>query len=192
MSVRCFVAIELPDDVRELLARAEAVVGGTDATWRDEKWVPEANLHITLKFVGHIPEDSVETLVSACASEIGPMVPFEIALGPVRAIPGPGRPRMLWGTFVDPSGRCEALAAAAERAGLVVGVEPETRPFKPHVTLVRARSPHAIAPAALDAANDEVTVSPSVVSVTAATVFRSTLSPKGPTYTALARCPLLG
>jgi RNA 2',3'-cyclic 3'-phosphodiesterase len=192
VSVRCFVAIELPDEVHTLFSGIADAVRIADATWRGEKWVARDNLHITLKFVGHIAEDSVDALVAACRRETEGLPGFEILPDSIRAVPSATRARMLWGSFTDPSGRCAELAAAAERAALHVGAEPETRAFKPHVTLVRARSPHRIAPQALDEGNLLVQRFDRPVSVRAATVFRSTLSRSGPTYTALAICPLAG
>jgi 2'-5' RNA ligase len=191
VSVRCFIAIELPPEIHAVLEQVGAVIRADDPSWAGEKWVPVPNLHITLKFVGHIPEPSVQTLVNACCREVAHVPRFELGLGKTRAVSGLKRPRMLWATFVDESGLGSDLAAACERAALEVGANPETRTFKPHATLVRARSPHAVSSRALEAA-DALLATPthSAVSVAAVTVFRSNLSSKGPTYTALARCPL--
>jgi 2'-5' RNA ligase len=192
LGVRCFIAIELPDQIRDVFSEIGEGVRTADERWTGEKWVPHVNLHVTLKFVGHIAEDSVENLVAACMRETADLLGFELVADSVRAVPGPARARMLWGSFADPSGGCAALAAAAERAALEVGAEPEVRAFKPHVTLVRARTPHGIAPNALDVGNELLRGIPCGVSVSAATVFRSTLSKTGPTYTPLAICPLGG
>lgn len=192
MSVRCFIAIELPPEVRHMLHRAGEAVRAADERWRGEKWVSEENLHVTLKFVGHIPEESIETLIAACSTEVATVAPFEIGLSGVRAVPAGGRARMLWGTFVDESGRCGALAEACERAALDVGAEPEIRTFVPHVTLVRARRPRPLATGALEAGNAVATDADGFVSVRAASVFRSTLGHQGPTYTVLRTCPLAG
>ncbi len=192
MNVRCFIAIELPDELRELFSHIGEAVRAADERWIGEKWVPHDNLHVTLKFVGHIAEDSVANLVAACMRETDELLGFELVVESVRAVPGPARARMLWGSFADPSGGCAALAAAVERAAIEVGAEPETRAFKPHVTLVRARTPHGIAPDALEVGNELLKGLQSGVSVSAATVFRSTLSKSGPTYTPLAMCPLGG
>ncbi len=192
MSVRCFIAIELPADVRRVFRDACEVVRATDDTWRGEKWVPPENLHVTLKFVGHIAEESVPLLVRACAEECASVAPFTLEASGVRAVPSGRKARMLWGTFADPSGRAYELSAAAERAAIVVGAEPESRAFKPHVTLVRARSPHGLDARAIEEANGIVNGANPSVSVTAASVYRSRLSKNGPTYELLATCPLGG
>jgi 2'-5' RNA ligase len=192
VSVRCFVAIELPEDIHALFSQVGECIRTADQSWRGEKWVPQANLHITLKFVGHLAEDNVDELVTACLREMAGLPGFEILPDSVRAMPSSKRARMLWGSFTDPSGGCADLAAAAERAALQVGAEPEERAFKPHVTLVRARTPRRISPEALDEGNLLLRHLETGVSVTAATVFSSTLGRSGPTYTALATCPLAG
>jgi 2'-5' RNA ligase len=192
VSVRCFIAIELPSEVRTLFVNAGQAVRRADGRWRDEKWVSNENLHVTLKFAGHIAEPDVDVLVAACLRHVAQIPLFELTADGVRAVPSPNRARMLWGTLSDPIGMGAELAAAAERAALEVGVEPETRSFEPHVTLVRARAPHSIAPEGLGEANRVVSAAHAVVSVSAATVFRSTLGKSGPRYTALATCPLAG
>jgi 2'-5' RNA ligase len=190
MSVRCFVAIELPDDVRALFAEACQTIRETDPRWKGDKWVAEANLHVTLKFVGHIAEPSVDALIAACRDEIARVPRFELETGAAVAVPQARKARMLWASFTDPEGACAGLAAACDRAALAVGATHEDRPFKPHVTLVRARNPHPVDAGALSAANALLAASPRTVSVAAATVFSSTLNQGGPTYTALAQCPL--
>jgi len=188
--MRTFIGIPLPDDVVDTFADASDAVKAADESWRGEKWVPRENVHVTLKFLGNIAEDSIEELAEAVAHAAALHVPFELCHGDLRAVPNPKRARMLWGTFVDPEGCCSALAAELDRACLEFGVQPDERTFKPHATLVRARVPQPVAEAALEAAREELARLPECVSVASTTLFSSRLTPRGPIYTALRECEL--
>lgn len=125
--MRLFVALELPEAVRDSLAR---MVGGLPGV----RWVPPSNYHLTLRFIGEVT--SVE------AEEV------DIALAGIRAKPFELRLRGL-GTF-EKAGRVQSLHAVAERTpGLAhlqgkietalqrAGLPAERRRFTPHVTLAR-------------------------------------------------------
>lgn len=125
--MRLFVALELPDPVRDSLA---LMVGGLPGV----RWVPPANYHLTLRFIGNVT--SIE------AEEV------DIALAGIRAKPFELRLRGL-GTF-EKAGRVQSLHALAERTpGLAhlqakietalqrAGLPAEKRRFTPHVTLAR-------------------------------------------------------
>ncbi len=69
--MRLFVAIELGDDVRRVLQRAQRALGGFD---RMVRWVGDAQVHLTLKFLGDVPDGRVDEIrdvleAAAAASE---------------------------------------------------------------------------------------------------------------------------
>jgi len=180
--IRCFVGIPLSTDVRAALLRGCASIRSNDRSWRDEKWVAEENLHVTVKFLGNLAEEELPALVRALGTAIERLDSFEMPLAPLRAVPGTKRCRMLWGSFLDPDGACAALAAAVEGAALEFGVAPEDRPFTPHVTLCRARKPKSLSAEALELAQEALSGAPEQMSVPSATLFSSRLTPRGPTY----------
>jgi len=123
---RLFVAIRPPEPIRDLLI--DAMDDSADFRWQDE-----AQLHLTLRFVGEVERPVAEDLA--------------VALGRVRAAPfelrikGVGRfdqrsSGALW-AGVEPKAPLAALAAKVERACQGVGLEPERRAFHPHITLAR-------------------------------------------------------
>jgi 2'-5' RNA ligase len=97
---------------------------------------------------------------------------------------------MLWGTFLDPDGACSALASDLDAVCLEFGAQPDDREFRPHATLVRARSPKPVAQAALDEAARALVGVPNVVSVVSFTLFSSTLTREGAIYSVLRECRL--
>lgn len=190
--VRCFTALPLTEAVAADIERATAVFRDLDPAWKGEKWVAPENLHVTLKFMGSIPEEDVEALADALAEEFAGHWRFELPLAGLRAVPKTRRASMIWATFLDPDGSAERLAEAAERAALRFGVAPEERSFKPHVTLVRARRPRHISEDALTAAEQALSASPVSMSVPAVTFLSSRTTPRGPIYTQLRSFELLG
>jgi len=153
-----------------------------DGRWRDDKWVEGHNLHITLKFLGSLSEEDVAAVRAALDVTIPEHVTVRLAEPRIRAVPNPRRTRMLWGTFFDDDGTCAAVAEAAERAALQVGIAPEERPFIPHVTLARTRRPHAVTSMALEAGQTALDAAPKAVSVGEVTLYRSVLTRQGPVY----------
>ncbi len=123
--IRLFVAITVPHEATLALEPlAEGVPGA--------RWSPKENLHITLRFVGEVSEAAAEDLDSALGAVITP--PFQVALTGVGCFGDAASVSALWAgveaseTLIILRGRCES---AARRAGL----KPDTRTWKPHVTL---------------------------------------------------------
>jgi len=112
--------------------------------------VPAANLHLTLRFLGNVDEIRLGTLGTLLEAIDAP--PFELGLDRVGAF-GSGRlKRVLWlgvSAGVEAAGE---LAVKIEHACREVGLEPEERPFRPHVTLARARDRRGAPEPALDGA----------------------------------------
>ena len=126
---RLFSGLELPDDVRDQLSDLEVPLPGAS-------WIEEDNLHITLRFAGDIDN----RLAHEFAEELSRIEidVFELALEGVHILGGKDPKFLFAGLRASPP--LEALARAHERAARSVGLPPETRPFKPHITLARLRN----------------------------------------------------
>jgi 2'-5' RNA ligase len=175
--LRLFVALDLPPDVRDVLA---AVGAAADAeVWRAVK--PET-LHVTLAFLGARPPGDVAAIDPIVAAEDGGPAP-RLEIERVLGLP-PRRARVLTVALDDPDGTLGALqarlSAALEQAGLYT---PETRPFRPHITVARLRSRQRAPRATPD-------VETRGFHGTAVTVYRSTTHPTGARYEPLARASL--
>jgi 2'-5' RNA ligase len=192
--VRLFFAIELDPGARQGIAgeqrRLRTAVAGADLRWVD----PE-QLHLTLVFLGEVPEPALTNLREAATRPID-LPPFILSFGGVGVFPPRGAPRVLWLGALEGAG----LAAGAQRAiagrATQCGLAIERRPFRPHLTLARVRDGGRGGGARLRteiAALAGDRVEPVArVRVNEVTLFRSLLSPKGSTYEALARAPLAG
>ena len=125
---RLFVAIRLPEPVRDVLV---------DATEEpsDLHWVAEDNLHLTLRFIGNV-ERPFATDIAAALSNVR-ADSFQLRLAGVGTFDRRSG-GALW-AGVAPKQPVIGLAAKVERACLAAGLEPEHRAFHPHITLARWR-----------------------------------------------------
>ncbi len=135
---RLFFAVAMTDEVKARAAEVQRELA--KVTGRIVKWVDPAILHITLKFVGWVPENRVADCLAvghevAAASRQGRLI-----LAGTGAFPTARRPRVLW---IGTAGDVGVLASAAEvldRRMAEVGLaEPENRLFAAHLTFGRVR-----------------------------------------------------
>jgi 2'-5' RNA ligase len=181
--LRLFVAVEVPEAAKEVVARA---IEPWRAVFPRARWAPAQNWHVTLKFLGATYPRLVgwveERLVDVAAGS-GP-VPTRIA--GAGAFPTAASARVLWAGLDDPDGRLASLASAVE-AALQAEFAPESRPFTPHLTVARSdppmRPPEGLA--VPEVRSEPFTVGELVL-------FRSHLHRPAPTYEALRRLPLKG
>lgn len=126
---RLFSGLELPADIKDVLTDLEVPIPGAF-------WIEEDNLHITLRFAGDIDNRLAHEFAEEL-SRIDTDV-FELALEGVHVLGG-NDPKILY-AGLRASPQLEALARAHERAARSAGLAPESRPFKPHITLARLRN----------------------------------------------------
>lgn len=193
--IRTFLAIELPDSVRTRLAGIERDFSHSMSTL---KWSGPDLLHITLRFLGGVPQSRMASVMDVARTAAARTRPFHLTLSGLGAFPTVHKPRVIWVGLEKDAGYdvLQQLFARVE-AGLVAdGFPPEERAFAPHITLARTRDTIAESERReLGTALAEVAARVNVdgtVPAREVTVMQSELSPSGPRYTPLARYPLLG
>jgi 2'-5' RNA ligase len=187
--VRLFVAVELDEAAMTQAASLQTELRRRTAAFPSAKltWVDPRRAHLTVRFIGEVPAETVSGIRKALTSPI-PVAPFRLACQGLLAIPSPRRPRVIACGIGD--GR-EALSqvetVVSARLG-AAGIPRESRPYRPHLTLARLRDSGDLRIADLFAGLENATVG--VVHVEATILFESRLSSKGPAYFPLARVPL--
>lgn len=131
--VRAFVALPLPDAARGQLGPFLAACEQRAPRYR---WVPVENLHLTLRFLGGLDPERLARVRKALAGVEVP--PFDVRLGELGTFGGRSRPRVVWLGLAQGAGEVGELAAAVSEASVVAGLEPETAPFRAHLTLARS------------------------------------------------------
>jgi len=184
--VRAFIGLRLDGAVETAV---EALVDRMRTPVDGIRWIPRANFHLTLFFLG--PAVARERL-TAIADALGPIAettaPFEVAAHGVGVFPNPARPRVVW-VGLDSSGpdggELAGLAARVAAAAARCGFEPERRAYSPHLTIGRVRSlrsPGRLRRSLAEAADSSFGVS----RIERLMLYRSETGPAGSTYHELA------
>ena len=133
---RCFIAIELPEEVKAGLTRLQAKL---KASQLRVKWVDPYGIHLTLKFLGNVDADRISQITGAMEEAAQGVPPFHLEIKGLGVFPNLRRVQVAW---VGVSGEVDKLVQLQQRlesnlAGL--GFAPEPRAFTPHLTLARVR-----------------------------------------------------
>ena len=136
--IRSFVAIELTADAKAFLA---STIQQLKPDGPELKWVRPEAIHLTLKFLGNVDRRVIPELERALSPVFASQTSFDLSIRSVGAFPSASAPRVVWAGLVDSSNALPSLAEAVEDAVEALGFSKEKRPFKPHLTLGRAKSP---------------------------------------------------
>lgn len=127
---RLFVALELPENIREDLARIATGLPGAD-------WVYSEDYHLTLRFIGEVDHACFETVREGLAGVQADS--FHLDLRGVGLFPLRGDPETLWAGVPKNEG-LQSLRNRVESLLTRRGVPPDTRKFHPHVTLAKVKN----------------------------------------------------
>ncbi|HPE45173.1 MAG TPA: RNA 2',3'-cyclic phosphodiesterase [Deltaproteobacteria bacterium] len=177
--IRTFIAIALPDDIKASIDTAVAALRERN---RAVRWVKPEGLHITLKFLGEIPEDIVAPLSADLDRVGGTSRPLQLSLASFGAFPGMKRPRIVWIGLEGDVAELAALARSIDRACAKYGIAEERSPFSGHITLGRLKTPTVV-----DLGIGSVS---GMFMASEVLLYRSVLSPGGAQYTVLHRSSL--
>ena len=179
--MRAFIAIELSPEIKDSLDQVQSHLKYSGA---NVKWVSPGDIHLTLKFIGDITEEICEKIRLALNKIGSSFKPFEIGIKGVGAFPNVNYPRVIWVGLDMGTVETKALSEKICEELLKLGFQKEPRPFAPHLTIGRVRSPENkdILKEKLISAQLPITKTHSVSSIV---LFQSTLSTKGPVYTKL-------
>lgn len=188
-TLRTFIAVEITQAIRRKAGELIAALAETSA---DVKWVEPHNLHLTLKFLGDVPQQEIVEVCQAMADGAALVEPFELDVRGAGAFPTPARPRTVWLGAGEGAESMVVLHDRVEAALAELGYREEHRRFQSHMTIGRVRGAGPgiaelgrLLQQLADFAAGRMTVSK-------VTLFASTLTPNGPVYEVLGTAPLIG
>lgn len=167
---RLFVAVRPPPEIRAWLLDLMGGVAGI-------RWATEAQLHITLRYIGEVDRRRAEDVASALEAVRHP--PLELRLTGVGAFERRGQPTVIW-AGVAPKQHIEGLHRKVDQACVQAGLDPERRAYHPHVTLARPKPGSGSLESFLQNAATATSVP---FAVEEFGLFESTLTPEGAVYT---------
>ena len=185
--MRLFTAIELNDKVKAALRQVQRALSAFDRTVR---WVTPEQMHLTLKFLGEVPDGRVDEISGASARIARESSPFDLVIGGCGCFPPAGRVRVAWVGMDESSGALAACNERCEAEYAEIGFARERRAFSPHLTLGRVRDDRT--DGRLRDAVEALQVEPLRQGVVDLRVIRSTLTPQGAQYAVVSRHRLGG
>ena len=132
--MRLFVALEVPENVREAIASLAGEFRPLDNKW---KWTRAESLHITLKFIGETQPEKLEEIVAALQT-VGSDSSINMKFQGLGFFPNKNQPRVLW-VGVETSANLPSLAAEIDAALASLNFPRDERTFTPHLTLARCK-----------------------------------------------------
>jgi 2'-5' RNA ligase len=181
--LRLFVAIDVPEPVREVVERGVAPIR---ERYPRGRWVPTHNQHVTMKFLGTTWPRLVEPVMRAVGDVASAHQALRTRVTELGAFPSPRRARVLWVGLGDPEGRLAAIAAGLDEA-LARDFPAEKRPFAAHLTVARFDPP-----VRLEDEIGELGIESRPFDVAALVLYRSHLRRPAPVYEPIASYALGG
>ena len=171
MPKRLFVAIDLPNSTRQLLADLDPHIPGV-------RWTEPEQMHLTLGFFGDVLEDAELNLRERLSA-----VEFGAFFLPVKAVgsfSSRGAPKIIWIGVGKAHPHLFQIHKRVQEAALSAGIEPELRPWHPHITIARCRDVSAQSLRKFLQSNAEFDAG--MIRVDAFHLYSSKLTPAGPIH----------
>lgn len=187
---RTFIAVTIPDDRAAKLLRLQTLIA---PSLPGARWVEPAMFHVTLAFLGDVPDEALNPLCKAVGEAVKALPPFTLAIEKLGVFPNPARPRVIWagltGEGIEALGDAQKLVAGAASS---VGYPPEDDRFTPHVTIGRLKPGRAPIEDCSPLLRHYERWMGGTFFVHEIVTLASTLTPEGPAYMPLGRAPLRG
>ena len=135
--MRTFIAVDIPAAVKEEIGKLQEQLKKEVSSV--VKWVNAENIHITLRFLGEVPEEKIELLRQVLPKGGRGIAPFKISIRGLGVFPEPSRPRVIWVGMESEGKMMEQLYWQIETLMRDSGFSPETRAFSPHLTVGRVK-----------------------------------------------------
>jgi len=172
MTKRLFVAIDPPESTRKFLA-------GLDPYIRGVRWTDVEQMHLTLAFFGDVP-DAVDLALREKLSAIQ-FGAFFLPITDVGTFPPKGLPKIIWIGVGSGHPHLFQIHKRVQEAALAAGIEPELRPWHPHLTIARCRD---VAPQSIRKfLQSNADLDAGMIRVEAFHLYSSKLTPAGPIHT---------
>jgi 2'-5' RNA ligase len=182
--IRSFIALPSTSELKNVLGILQETLKKERA---DVKWDTPDKFHITLKFLGNVEAETLDTLAGSIASATAEMEAFRLTYRSVGAFPDLIHPRVLW-VGTDSSDTLTSLQQRVESLCERLGFPAEEKAFHPHITLGRIKGSFNLS--RLTAEVKSITFEPVQTDCSELLLIKSDLRPTGSVYTTLKSFPL--
>jgi 2'-5' RNA ligase len=178
--IRAFIAVDIPQEIKMGIDR---LISGFRADGSGIRWVKAANLHLTLRFLGNIPQESVSDLAESLREKVDGFGSFDLTLMDIGGFPNLRRPRVIWIGTGEGTDRLAELAGKVENGCIDSGFGKADKKFSSHLTIGRVKFPKGLDQ--LLGKIEKTEFKSSIFDVGEISIVKSDLSPSGPKYTKL-------
>jgi 2'-5' RNA ligase len=137
--IRAFVALTLPQSILAALQEIQRALGA-QLPANLVRWTRSDQLHLTLKFFGHLQADRVDELKAALEQSCRLVAGFKLRAETAGCFPNLDQPRVIWVGVGGDLDRLQHLQLAVDQASADFGDHAETREFSPHLTIGRVKT----------------------------------------------------
>ena len=175
------MAVEITEDTRKKLMEFQEKLKKVDA---DVGWVAPENLHITLKFIGYIDDDKIDSVVTIIRDSVTHIKPFDLNYVGMGTFPTQKNPRVVFAQAIDTGGVLAKIHERLDNQLVALGVEHDDRRFEAHLTVGRTKTRRNVNKL-LEGLQAYQGFQFGLEHVTQVVLMKSDLSPEGPHYTKL-------
>ncbi len=186
MKIRTFIAVDVPEDIKEKIFEVEKEL--IKSAGEGVKWEGIEKFHITLKFLGDVNEEAIDSIYNVLSESLTGFGKFSIIYKGVGAFPDLKKPRVIWVGCEDPSGKLFDLQKIVEDKMNELGFEKEEKEYHPHITLGRVKSPKNLG--GLIKKIESINFEAGAGEVAEVLIMKSDLKPSGSVYTVLRKIKL--
>lgn len=186
--IRTFIAVNLSSKIRK---NASRLIDKMIATRAGYKWVAEENLHITLNFVGDVPENEVTDLCRDVSQRVTGAESFGLTVTGIGGFPSADEPRTIWLGITEGRQELAAINKTIDELLAEWRFPKDRQEFHPHVTLGRLQRGGRWNGALLELIDEDSEHHAGTCSVNEVVVYSSYLDKSGPTHTPMTRVKLL-
>jgi RNA 2',3'-cyclic 3'-phosphodiesterase len=134
--VRTFIAIEIPEDTKKAIAEVQERLKASGA---EASWTRPESIHLTLKFLGEVPEERVSTVMAALVRSGEVLHTFRLTVAGTGVFPNVKDPRVVWVGVSGDLDQLKVLQISVEEQMVRLGFPQDDRRFTPHLTLGRIK-----------------------------------------------------
>ncbi len=180
--LRAFLAIDPPGEILQEIGRIQERL--RKLIYGEVRWVRPEAIHLTLKFFGDIPETAIADIAAVVEKAAAAEAPLTFSIGGTGVFPDQRRPRVLWLGMEGDVPRLLRFQKEIEGGLGIAGFPAEERPFRPHLTLARIKSPRGLT--GLERALEKGEgYAAGQFTASGIGLIRSELTPRGAVYTKL-------
>ncbi len=175
--MRLFIALPLEKAVEEHLSRLITTLKQKGGQVR---WVAPKNIHLTVRFLGDTEDDLVPELSKLIDNTAADFTPVQTRIDHLGAFPNLHRPNVIWVGVNDNTDILAELANRIEAGVRQLGIKPDSKPFKAHLTLGRVKDSRNLT--SLTNFIQDHKFAPAPLLLDRIVLFKSTLTPQGSIY----------